>query len=127
MNTADRSLAMVDYALRRRFAFFNMPPRFGSRFRAQMKADGCPAPLIDQITNRLNALNVSITGDSSLGQGFNVGHSYFIDSEDGQLWPNGKEDEVFTAIIKHEIAPLLEEYWFDNAGKAKEEIDKLNG
>ena len=127
MNTADRSLAMVDYALRRRFAFFAMPPRFGSRFRAQMKADGCPAPLIDQITNRLNALNVSIAGDSSLGQGFNVGHSYFIDSEDGQLWLNGKEDEVYTAIIKHEIAPLLEEYWFDNAGKAQEEIDKLNG
>ena len=127
MNTADRSLAMVDYALRRRFAFFDMPPRFGSRFRAQMKADGCPAPLIDQITNRLNALNVSIAGDSSLGKGFNVGHSYFIDSEDGQLWLNGKEDEVYTAIIKHEIAPLLEEYWFDNAGMAKEQIDKLNG
>ena len=56
-----------------------------------------------------------------------MGHSYFIDSEDGRLWPNGKEDEVYAAIIKHEIAPLLEEYWFDNAGKAKEEIDKLNG
>ena len=56
-----------------------------------------------------------------------MGHSYFIDSEDGQLWPKGKEDEVYTAIIRHEIAPLLEEYWFDNAGKAKEEIDKLNG
>ena len=127
MNTADRSLAMVDYALRRRFAFFKMPPRFGDRFREQMKADGCPSQTIDRIVSRLTSLNEVISSDDNLGKGFKVGHSYFIDSPGGNLWKSGGEDAVFKSIIKHEVAPLLEEYWFDNADLAKEHIIKLNG
>ena len=45
----------------------------------------------------------------------------------GNLWKSGDEDMVYKSIIKHEVAPLLEEYWFDNADLAKEHIDKLNG
>ena len=127
MNTADRSLAMVDYALRRRFAFFEMPPRFGSRFKTQMQSDGCPTSFIDIIMSRMNALNSAIESDSSLGRGFQVGHSYFIDSQDGSLWNSGGEKDVFASIIKHEVAPLLEEYWFDNEAAAQEHIAKLNG
>jgi 5-methylcytosine-specific restriction protein B len=127
MNTADRSLAMVDYALRRRFAFFEMPPRFGSRFKTQMKGDGCPTSFIDTIISRMNALNSAIESDSSLGRGFQVGHSYFIDSQDGSLWNSGGEKDMFASIIKHEVAPLLEEYWFDNEATAQEHIAKLNG
>ena len=127
MNTADRSLAMVDYALRRRFAFFGMPPRFGDRFREQMKADGCPSQAIDRIVSRLTSLNAVISSDVNLGKGFQVGHSYFIDMPGGDLWKSGDEDAVYESIIKHEVAPLLEEYWFDNADLAKEHIDKLNG
>ena len=127
MNTADRSLAMVDYALRRRFAFFEMPPRFGSRFKTQMQTDGCSTSFIDTIISRMNALNSAIESDSSLGRGFQVGHSYFIDSRDGSLWKSGGAKDVFASIIKHEVAPLLEEYWFDNADLAKEHIAKLNG
>ena len=127
MNTADRSLAMVDYALRRRFAFFEMPPRFGGRFREQIKADGCPSEVIDLIVSRLTSLNEVIASDVNLGKGFQVGHSYFIDSQDGSLWNSEGENDVFASIIKHEVAPLLEEYWFDNADLAKEHIAKLNG
>ena len=76
---------------------------------------------------KLSSLNLSIKGDLNLGRGFEVGHSYFIDGSESKSKWKKDADVVFTAIIKHEIAPLLEEYWFDNAGKAQEEIDKLNG
>ena len=124
MNTADRSLAMVDYALRRRFAFFEMPPRFAGRFRAQMESDGCPTAFIETIISRMSALNNAIASDTNLGKGFQVGHSYFIDEPGGSLWNSGGERDAFASIIKHEVAPLLEEYWFDNEATAKEHMVK---
>jgi 5-methylcytosine-specific restriction protein B len=104
-----------------------MPPRFGKKFIRKMVEDGCEQRAAETMAAKLSSLNLSIKGDLNLGRGFEVGHSYFIDGSESKSKWKKDADVVFTAIIKHEIAPLLEEYWFDNAGKAQEEIDKLNG
>ena len=117
MNTADRSLAVVDYALRRRFAFVELKPRLASpKFRAQLEHSGVQAILLDTLINRIDALNKEIVADvANLGPGFAIGHSFFCagptDSEDGPTW--------YARVIRTEIAPLLREYCFDAPDKAK--------
>lgn len=103
MNTADRSLAMIDYALRRRFSFFDMEPGFDTDgFKAKINSDKF-RKLIDAIKD----LNNVITNDKSLGKGFCIGHSYFCDKE-------GKyTDEELKSIVEFDILPMLAEYWFD--------------
>jgi 5-methylcytosine-specific restriction enzyme B len=125
MNTADRSLAMVDYALRRRFVFFDLEPQFRSAgFRATLEAYGAPGTVIDRIVNRMTELNERIgKDDTNLGRGFEVGHSYFC-SADGIF--TSKDWEVwYRSLVEFEIAPLLREYWFDDLPRAHAEIDKL--
>ena len=75
----------------------------------------------------INFLNGAIKSDANLGNGFEVGHSYFMDGSDAKTKWKKPADEVFASVVKFEIAPLLEEYWFDNADLAQEHIDKLNG
>ncbi len=121
MNTADRSLAMVDYALRRRFAFFDLEPEFGERFAEFLVGKNIPEKLVTAIQNNLAKINERIAVDENLGKGFRIGHSYFC---------NGKADETgaeqwFQDIVEMEIAPQLHEYWFDDDEKATEEIQKL--
>lgn len=123
MNTADRSLAMVDYALRRRFAFANLQPRFDSEgFATSLhKSDAIPG-LVETIRTRLGALNKLIADDTrNLGAGFCIGHSFFC--------PNGQPVDEFwyREIIESEIRPLLEEYWMDEPEKAAEQIRFLLG
>ncbi len=123
MNTADRSLAMVDYALRRRFAFANLQPRFDSEgFATSLhKSDAIPG-LVETIRTRLGALNKLIADDTrNLGAGFCIGHSFFC--------PNGQPvNEIwYREIIESEIRPLLEEYWMDEPEKAAEQIRFLLG
>ncbi|WP_105010518.1 AAA family ATPase [Salinibacter sp. 10B] len=121
MNTADRSLAMVDYALRRRFAFVDMEPRFtADRFRAFLEEVGVGAELIDKITTKLPALNEEIADDDNLGEGFKIGHSYFCPDED-----ETPSEEWYQKVIDREIAPLLKEYWFDAPETAEKEIEEL--
>lgn len=123
MNTADRSLAVVDYALRRRFAFVDLVPKFMSpKFADHLKQSGVKKNLIDTIILRMESLNEEIISDlTDLGPGFALGHSYFCsgpsDSEDGPTW--------YKRVIKTEIAPLLREYWFDAPTKAKSWEDQL--
>lgn len=118
MNTADRSLAMMDYALRRRFAFFSMTPGFDSSgFKTLMEE------LDDNRYNKLIAcvkdLNKAITDDPTLGSGFRVGHSYFCG-------PNFiKRQYSLTSVVEYELLPLLHEYWFDEPEKVAEWSDKL--
>lgn len=123
MNTADRSLALVDYALRRRFAFFTVEPAFGQpKFRRHLKEQGVPASVRNRIGERLTALNEMIAGDSDLGSGFRIGHSYFCDLPSGE---SPDYDRWFEEIVSFDIAPLLDEYWFDRKEQASEAVASL--
>ena len=123
MNTADRSLAMIDYALRRRFSFFPMEPGFESdgfkKYISELNDDTLYS-LIDVVI----ALNRAITDDPSLGAGFCIGHSYFC----GQK-PGNEEDLLgwMTSVVDYDIIPMLEEYWFDEPDKIRLWRNRLNG
>ena len=119
MNTADRSLAMMDYALRRRFAFFEFAPAFGS--------DGFKRYLAEKDNNKLNnlisvveTLNSVIAADESLGEGFRIGHSYFCTDKE-------ITDEWLKAVVEYEVIPLLKEYWFDEPSKVRDWSANLRG
>ena len=123
MNLADRSLAGMDYAMRRRFAFVTLKPQFGeSVFVDWLREREVPDGMIERINSRMSALNEVIASDPSLGRNFAVGHSYFCDIADG-----GEDDweAWYRNIVRTEIQPLLEEYWFDNASNAEGEVSKL--
>lgn len=108
MNTADRSLAMVDYALRRRFGFLNLTPQFESiKFENTITSAGGSKALVSDIRSKITELNQFIRQDKDLGPGFQIGHSYFC--------PQKKitdENEWYQSILNTEIKPLLDEYWF---------------
>lgn len=121
MNTADRSLAMIDYALRRRFSFFEMEPGFNSDgFTNYQRAFGNETfnTLIDQI----KILNKEITEDKSLGRGFQIGHSYFCGREE-----LGCTDEWMRSVVEFDILPMLGEYWFDEPDKLSRWEKNLRG
>lgn len=111
MNTADRSLAMMDYALRRRFAFFDLAPAFQSDgFKEyQLKVGNRKFGNLISIVERLNT---DIGKDASLGEGFRIGHSYFCVDEDSII-----DDDWLSDVIEYELIPLLNEYWFDEPSK----------
>lgn len=112
MNTADRSLSMVDYALRRRFAFVNLDPAFVSEgFSRHLDSLGASEGMVSKIIAKMNSLNERIASDTaSLGKGFCIGHSFFCSAPASGVF----DDAHFAQIIEYEIAPLLEEYWFDD-------------
>lgn len=119
MNTADRSLAIVDYALRRRFAFETLEPAFGTpKFRDYLHDADVDPGLVDRIDRNLSRLNERIGADKDLGPGFQIGHSYFV--------PNDVADETwYQNIVDTQIAPLLHEYWFDHSDRAEERVREL--
>lgn len=123
MNTADRSLAIVDYALRRRFAFVDLAPGFQSpAFRTQLQERGASTALVNKIVNRMSALNAEIENDRvNLGSGFRIGHSYFCPNHDDIVYT----DSWYRSVVETEIAPLLREYWFDMPEKAEEHYQSL--
>ena len=123
MNTADRSLAMVDYALRRRFSFMTLDPQFESdSFRTYLQNHGARKKLINKIVNRITCLNDEIREDTkNLGPGYVIGHSFFCGSSDTTLL----DDDWYTTVIKYEVEPLLTEYWFDNKERVDDAIKKL--
>ena len=122
MNTADRSLAMVDYALRRRFRFVTLRPEFSSaEFGKFLAAAGAAPELTKKIVSRMNALNEVIAADTkNLGPGYQIGHSYFCPR-------NGMKpsEDWYRRVIESEIVPLIQEYWFDNEQKVKEQRSAL--
>ena len=115
MNIADRSLALVDLALRRRFAFFDLEPTLGKRWRNWVKENaGIDITFLKDIEKRLVSLNKEISDDPKLGEQYRIGHSYVTPNteiEDPAAW--------FRWVVEHEIYPLLEEYLFDNLELAK--------
>lgn len=117
MNTADRSLAMMDYALRRRFAFFDMDPGFNTKGFRQYQ-EGLQSEKFNKLIDRVESLNADIASDDSLGEGFCIGHSYFCELKE-------TSDQTLSGIVEFELAPLLKEYWFDEPAKAKTWIEDL--
>ena len=122
MNTADRSLSLVDYALRRRFAFVAMEPLYGSpKFRMHLEDQGVPEEIITRIINGMGGLNQAIESDrTNLGPGFRIGHSFFTPTTkvvNAEAW--------YRRIVETEIYPLLGEYWFDAPETADQWRDKL--
>jgi 5-methylcytosine-specific restriction protein B len=109
MNTADRSLAMIDYALRRRFSFFELESGFDSDGFLQYQ-NFLDDETFNDLMTKIKELNKEIAQDKSLGKGFCIGHSYFC----GQTKCT---DEWLQSVIKFEILPMLSEYWFDDSGK----------
>ena len=118
MNTADRSLAMLDYALRRRFAFYEMKPGFHTDGFRDYRI-GLNNAKFDNLIHCVEQLNAAIAGDESLGEGFCIGHSYFCNL-DGEV-----SDQVLAGIVEYELIPLLKEYWFDEPVKVKNWSDNL--
>ena len=125
MNTADRSLAMVDYALRRRFAFMTLEPQFESEsFRTHLEGVGVNSKLISRIISRLSNLNEEIASDTkNLGPGYVIGPSFFCPTSKVQVL----DDDWYKEIVLNEVKPLLEEYWFDDSKKADNAVDALLG
>lgn len=117
MNTADRSLAMVDYALRRRFAFEELRPAYGSeKFREYLLEAGIDHTLVDRIERNMSAINDVVREDGDLGPGFEIGHSFFVPDDDA----DSADERWYDSIIETRIAPLLREYWFDRPQRAKD-------
>ena len=125
MNTADRSLALLDYALRRRFSFFVMKPGFDTdgfkKYQTEIgDATTEAGKKFNQTIKCIKGLNQAIAEDETLGESFSIGHSYFCglstqDIEQGEL----------ASIVEYEIFPLIKEYWFDEPSKVKEWINNL--
>lgn len=122
MNTADRSLAMIDYALRRRFSFFTMKPAFDNAenngFEEYMADIDCP--LYHSVIKVITDLNQAIRRDTSLGSGFEIGHSYFSPENKTMI-----DEEWVRGVVEFEIVPLIEEYWFDDEKSAQHWRDEL--
>jgi 5-methylcytosine-specific restriction protein B len=120
MNTADRSLALVDYALRRRFAFEELQPLFGTSVFSKFLADaGSDHKFVAAVSARLQSLNQVIAEDQNLGPGFRIGHSYFCGNG------SALTEEAYFSAVRHEIVPLLKEYWFDDPERVTEWTEKL--
>lgn len=119
MNTADRSLAMLDYALRRRFAFYDLEPAFGTAKFADY-AQGLKSEAFTALVRTVEEVNRAIADDPALGEGFCIGHSYFSDFTPQELTP-----AKLRTIVDHELVPLLREYWFDNPEAAEKWSDRL--
>ena len=119
MNTADRSLAMIDYALRRRFSFFDMEPAFYSegfiKYQNTLKND-----TLNKLIDKVKDLNREISTDRALGKGFCIGHSYFCGC-------TNCTDEWLRAIVEYDILPMLNEYWFDDVNKLQHWENILRG
>lgn len=124
MNTADRSIAMIDYALRRRFSFFTMKPGFESNgfmvWQHKVRND-----VFDTLIEKIKKLNADIAADDSLGEGFCIGHSYFVYDEKN-IPANGVEAWLRN-VVYYDICPMLDEYWFDDKQKSEHWQNELTG
>ena len=125
MNLADRSLAMVDLALRRRFAFFDLEPMLNDTWREWVNEQcGIDDAFLNGIAQRIDALNEDIATDRNLGRQFRIGHSFVTPAPGSDI---GEPEVWFAQVVETEIVPLLHEYWFDNPDRVAEARSKLLG
>lgn len=126
MNTADRSLAMVDYALRRRFAFMDIRPGFETaQFSDYLRDRGVTDGTVTRVIQDICTLNLDIRRDkANLGDGFCIGHSFFC-PDSAQIGPLTLD--WYREVIRSEIIPLLKEYWFDDPSKLEDWEGRLLG
>ena len=116
MNTADRSLALIDYALRRRFGFISMRPGFDTDgFKGEIERH--TDPRIGKVVETVKQINGIISADDSLGEGFCIGHSYFCEHAPTTDW--------IEHVVRYELCPMVEEYWFDNKDKRDAATSRL--
>jgi 5-methylcytosine-specific restriction protein B len=120
LNTADRSLAPLDYALRRRFAVATLVPQFNEAFADYLQRHQVPPNVANDLIRELNRLNERIRQDRQLGPGFEIGHSYFSQ-------PTVPVDDWLRAVLELELAPLLQAYWADDSSVADAQIEILFG
>ena len=121
MNTADRSLAMIDYALRRRFSFFEIEPGFDSD-GFQTYQNEFENETFDALVQQIKALNKKITGDPALGREFRIGHSCLCGRK-----PNECTEDWMRSVVEFELIPMLEEYWFDDLAELQKWERNLRG
>ena len=120
MNTADRSLAMIDYALRRRFSFFDMEPGFDSQgFKDYQNNLG--SEMFDELIKEIKVLNDEISEDKTLGKGFCIGHSYFCG-----LQRDNCSVDTLSSIVDYDVLPMLREYWFDDDTKYNNWVSRFH-
>lgn len=119
MNTADRSLSIIDYALRRRFAFVSLEPKFENEFSSFLESRGISESLRDHIRTSVKKVNEVIKQD--LNEGFRIGHSYFCSFKNNQ-----SEEDWYRQTLEYEVEPLLEEIWFDNSEQVKKMSEILS-
>ena len=123
MNTADKSLAILDFAFRRRFAFTSLEPLFNDKWREWLRAKfGISLAKSEKLQSAIENLNRTIVGDQNLGSSYEIGHSYFTpttiqESEDFGLW--------LRRVMANEVGPTLSEYWYDNPNRASEALDQF--
>ena len=110
---------MIDYALRRRFSFFNIKPGFETE-GFKKKCSLVTNPKLDKLVRKIIELNKKIIEDDSLGSGFEIGHSYLCFKN-----PMDVTDDFLRGVVEYDIIPMLEEYWFDNKNKVNEWSEKL--
>jgi 5-methylcytosine-specific restriction protein B len=123
MNVADRSLAMVDYAMRRRFVFITLKPQYESPlFRQWLLERAMDEELVQLIVERMTRLNREIREDPLLGENYELGHSFFLPKGDNF---GGLDQNWYVRVVRTEIIPLLKEYWFDNPKRAEDAEKRL--
>jgi len=122
MNTADRSLALIDYALRRRFSFFEMAPGFVSKGFKEYAAKHIHDETFNAFVEQLIQLNKAISEDPALGKGFRIGHSYLCLKKDEEY-----SEEWLQSIMEYDILPTLQEYWFDDENQFTKWENNLRG
>nr|MDT0525544.1 hypothetical protein [Streptomyces sp. DSM 41633] len=125
MNLADRSLAIVDFALRRRFAFANLEPMFNETWQHWVsRHSGISTGDLASIAARIGEINASITADRSLGEQYQIGHSFFTPPTTHKVT---NTPDWLRQVVEREIRPLLAEYWFDEPDRVEREASRLLG
>ena len=113
MNTADRSIALLDTALRRRFGFVELMPDT-TVFGSASVGNSIPlGPWLDALNDRIRG---HLGRDS---RNLQIGHAYFLEG--------GKpvtEPSPFVRIIAEDIIPLLEEYCYEDYGALTQILGK---